>query len=180
MDPLDGTKEFLKKNKEFTVNIALIEKNKPVLGVIYAPAIFELFYASFNNGSFKIVTKKKINSINRSIKIKSNKKNKNDSLKILGSRSHSNSKFNKWISDNFNNYKIIQKGSSIKYCYIAEGKADLYIRFGSTSEWDIAAGDIILTEAGGNLKTIDNKKIFYNKKESVINPHFIASCNMKL
>ena len=84
------------------------------------------------------------------------------------------------ISINFNNYKIIQKGSSIKYCYIAEGKADLYIRFGSTSEWDIAAGDIILTEAGGNLKTIDNKKIFYNKKESVINPHFIASCNMKL
>ena len=180
VDPLDGTKEFLNKNNEFTVNIALIEKNKPILGVIYAPALFELFYASFNNGSFKIITKKKIKSINKSIKIISNKKNKTDSLKILGSRSHSNSEFNKWISKNFNNYKLIKKGSSLKYCYIAEGKADLCIRLGSTSEWDIAAGDIILTEAGGKLKTLDNKKIFYNKKESVINPHFIASCNIKL
>ena len=83
-----------------------------------------------------------------------------------------------WVKNNADDYELIEKGSSIKFCKLAEGKADLYPRFGSTSEWDIAAGHIILTEAGGELESVDHKKILYNNKESVINPHFIASCRL--
>ena len=90
----------------------------------------------------------------------------------------SNDEFENWEENNVDDYELIQKGSSIKFCEIAEGKADLYPRFGSTSEWDIAAGHIILVEAGGEINSIDDKKILYNHKESVINPHFIASCKI--
>jgi len=83
------------------------------------------------------------------------------------------------VKNNVYDYELIQKGSSIKFCEIAEGKADLYPRFGSTSEWDIAAGHIILVEAGGVINSIDDKKILYNNKESVINPSFIASCKLE-
>ena len=82
------------------------------------------------------------------------------------------------MKDFVDDYELIEKGSSIKFCKLAEGKADLYTRFGSTSEWDIAAGHIILTEAGGELESVDHKKILYNNKKSVINPHFIASCRL--
>jgi 3'(2'), 5'-bisphosphate nucleotidase len=82
------------------------------------------------------------------------------------------------VKNNIDDYELIQKGSSIKFCEIAEGKADLYPRCGPTSEWDIAAGQIILMEAGGEIKSIDDKRILYNLKESVITPHFIASCKL--
>ena len=176
IDPLDGTKEFINQNDEFTVNIALIEKNKPVFGVIYAPALFKLFYASSNNGSFKLNTANTISTLKDSSRIKTNNKKNKELVNIIGSRSHANEYLNQWIIKNFNEYNLIQKGSSLKFCEIAEGNADIYPRFGPTSEWDIAAGHIILTEAGGNLETIDNKKILYNTKESVINSDFIASC----
>ena len=177
IDPLDGTKEFIKKNGEFTVNIALIENNRPILGVIYAPVSNELYFAKKNFGSYKILTSKQLNTLNNAKKI-SIKINKTNKVKIIGSRSHSNPILNKWVSKNFNDFQILQKGSSLKFCLIAEGFADIYPRFGPTSEWDIAAGHIILEEAGGKLKSIDNKEILYNEKEDILNPNFFAYNNI--
>tara|TARA_Y100000590_G_scaffold335764_1_gene382238 strand:- start:95 stop:889 length:795 start_codon:yes stop_codon:yes gene_type:complete len=174
VDPLDGTKEFINKNDEFTVNISLIENNKPVLGVIYAPALSLLYFAKKNFGSFKINSCSILNNLNDAKEINVLKK---DKLRIIGSRSHSNSNFLSWVDKKFKNYDFIIKGSSLKFCEIAEGKADIYLRFGPTSEWDIAAGHIILEEAGGFLNDINGKEILYNTKESLINPEFIASNN---
>tara|TARA_B100000575_G_scaffold109382_1_gene87095 strand:+ start:33 stop:830 length:798 start_codon:yes stop_codon:yes gene_type:complete len=177
IDPLDGTKEFIKKNGEFTVNIALIENNRPILGVIYAPVSNELYFSKKNFGSYKILTNKKLNTLDNANKI-SIKIQKTNLIKIIGSRSHSNPILNKWVNKNFNEFEIIQKGSSLKFCLIAEGFADIYPRFGPTSEWDIAAGHIILEEAGGRLKSIDNKEILYNEKENILNPNFFAYNNI--
>ena len=176
VDPLDGTREFINQNGEFTVNIALIEKNEPVLGVIYAPSLSILYYATKNNGSYKLSCDQKINSLSDSTQIQTNHKKSSDHFFVFESRSHSNEKFENWVKNNVDDYEFIKKGSSIKFCEIAEGKVDLYPRCSPTSEWDIAAGHIILTEAGGEIKSIDNKKLLYNSKESVTNPHFIASC----
>ena len=173
IDPLDGTKEFINRNGEFTVNIALIEKNYPIFGVIYAPAKSLLYYAIKNNGAFKTNTSLKINNFDQFKIIKSNKK-QSDPIKVIGSRSHSNIEFTNWLKKNLNNYELIKAGSSLKFCLIAEGDADIYPRLGPTSEWDIAAGHIILEEAGGSISNLDKNKILYNTKESVINPNFIA------
>jgi len=179
VDPLDGTKEFINQNGEFTVNIALIQSNEPVLGVVYAPALSTLYYATKNKGSYKLSCDQKIYSLSDSTRLNTENKKSSDHFRVFKSRSHSNEEFENWLKNNIDDYELIKKGSSIKFCEIAEGKADLYPRCGSTSEWDIAAGHIILTEAGGQIKSIDNKKILYNLDESVINPHFIASCKYK-
>ena len=178
IDPLDGTKEFINQNGEFTVNIALIENNKPVLGIIYAPALSLLYYSCINFGSYRLSCASVLNDLKGSKKIEVNKKNKSNHLAVIGSRSHSNENFNKWVNQNIEDYALIKAGSSLKFCYIADGHADLYPRFGPTSEWDIAAGHIILMEAGGSIKTIDNNDIFYNLKEDILNPYFIASCKL--
>ena len=178
VDPLDGTKEFIKENDEFTVNIALIKDNRPVLGVIYAPALEVIYFAYKNGGSYKLsidADKIIINYLDDSIKLQASSKKENESLRVIYSRSHPNDKMNQWLNDNIKTHNLIQKGSSLKFCNIAEGTADLYPRFKPTSEWDIAAGHIILIEAGGKVEDIDQKEILYNSKESVINPHFIAS-----
>ena len=181
VDPLDGTKEFIKENDEFTVNIALIKNHRPIIGVIYVP-VYAIVYFSFKNGgSYKLNIEdgKKINNyFENSIKLKTSTKTMNESLKIICSKSHPNDGFEKWLTKNVTKYELIKKGSSLKFCNIAEGVADLYPRFKPTSEWDIAAGHMILIEAGGKLETIDQKEILYNYKESVISPHFIASCNL--
>ena len=179
IDPLDGTKEFINKNGEFTVNIALIENNRPILGVIFVPVLSALYFASQNNGAYKLQCSSSLDSLSGSVKIQVNKKKQSDHLLVVGSRSHSNENFNKWVKENIKNYELIKKGSSLKFCHIADGNADLYPRFGPTSEWDIAAGHIILTEAGGSICSIDNEEIVYNNKENILNPYFIASGLMK-
>ena len=173
IDLLDGTKEFINKNGEFTVNISLIEKNYPIFGVIYAPAKSLLYYAIKNCGAFKMITNSNIETVDEFKIIKTYKKS-NDVVRVIGSRSHSNKEFEKWLSDNLNSYELVKIGSSLKFCLLAEGGADIYPRLGPTSEWDIAAGHIILEEAGGSINNIDNNKILYNTKENVINPYFIA------
>ena len=178
IDPLDGTKEFINKNGEFTVNIALIENNKPVLGVIFVPVLSTLYFASQNYGSFKLFCSSHLSSLNQSNKIQVNEKKISDHLLVIGSRSHSNEGFNKWVQENITDYEFIKTGSSLKFCRIAEGSADLYPRFGPTSEWDIAAGHIILMEAGGSIISDDNNEITYNAKENILNPYFIASCKL--
>ena len=170
VDPLDGTKEFIKKNGEFTVNIALIEDNNPILGVVYVPAKSLLYLAEKNKGSFKTNTKNKLENFEGIQKIiVSSKTNR---PRVIGSRSHSNATFDNWVKEKFPNADIVQAGSSLKFCLIAEGEADIYPRFGPTSEWDIAAGHMIVNEAGGKIRTFQNHSIKYNTKENIINPEF--------
>ncbi len=175
VDPLDGTKEFIKHNGEFTVNIALVEKNNPILGVIFAPAKSAIYFAQKGYGTFTIDTSVELNSLDKATQISVLKQS--DPVRIIGSRSHSNNSFTTWVNEKFPNAQIIQAGSSLKFCLIANGNADIYPRFGPTSEWDIAAGHIILNEAGGKILTLSNKEIKYNQKESLLNPEFIASNN---
>ena len=178
VDPLDGTKEFIKKNGEFTVNIALIEDNNPILGVVYVPAKSLLYLAEKNKGSFKTNTKNKLENFEGIQKIiVSSQTNR---ARVIGSRSHSNATFDNWVKEKFPNADIVQAGSSLKFCLIAEGEADIYPRFGPTSEWDIAAGHMIVNEAGGKIRTFQNHSIKYNTKENIINPEFYAIGNIDL
>jgi len=177
IDPLDGTKEFVNRNGEFTVNISLIENNLPIFGVIYAPEKSLLYYGIKNNGSYKLITQDNINTLSEFKKININN-NTTSNIKIIGSRSHSNKDFQIWVEKNFSQYELISIGSSLKLCFLAEGTADIYPRLGPTSEWDIAAGHIILEEAGGKLKSFDNTDILYNTKENIINPNFLAYGNV--
>ena len=177
IDPLDGTKEFINRNGEFTVNISLIENNYPIFGIIYSPVKSLLYYALKNNGCYKLKTNSNLTTLKNFNKINIHKE-KNITTKVIGSRSHSSKEFLNWVKKKFTNFELITIGSSLKFCILAEGKADIYPRFGPTSEWDIAAGHIILEEAGGKLKTIDNKDILYNTKDDILNPHFIAYGNL--
>ena len=178
VDPLDGTKEFIKKNGEFTVNIALIEDNNPILGVVYVPAKSLLYLAEKNKGSFKTNTKDKLKNFEGIQKILVS--SQTNRPRVIGSRSHSNATFDNWVKEKFPNADIVQAGSSLKFCLIAEGEADIYPRFGPTSEWDIAAGHIIVDEAGGKIRTFQNDSIKYNTQENIINPEFYAIGNIDL
>jgi 3'(2'), 5'-bisphosphate nucleotidase len=178
VDPLDGTKEFIKQNGEFTVNIALIENNKPILGVIFTPVKFDLYFAQKNYGSYKINSSSQLINLQEAVKIFV--ANQSSIKRIIGSRSHSNQTFDSWVNQNFPNSEIVQAGSSLKFCLVAEGAADIYPRFGPTSEWDIAAGHIIVNEAGGRVNTFENTEINYNQKEDLLNPQFYAIGNYKL
>ena len=180
IDPLDGTKEFIKKNGEFTINIALINNFKPVLGVILAPYFSKIYLAANGIGSFlkKININDKNFSLESSSNLWINNQISNEKiLRIICSRSHKDDKKMKQWLNLQNKYELTYSGSSIKFCLIAEGLADIYPRFKPTSEWDTAAGHCILKEAGGNVRDLNGIEIQYNKKESVINPEFIASKN---
>jgi 3'(2'),5'-bisphosphate nucleotidase len=173
IDPLDGTKEFLKGNGEFTVNIGLIENKKPVFGIIYMPTKNKLYFTKDKKSYFSKLSKKGQLSNIRKIKVK--KRNKNI---VILSRSHSLAKSEiekakKMIFKRFNANKIIRSGSSIKLCYIAHGLANVYPRIGTTMEWDTAAGDAILRFAGGRIRTLDRKILRYGKR-NFRNSSFIA------
>jgi 3'(2'), 5'-bisphosphate nucleotidase len=167
VDPLDGTKEFIKRNGEFTVNIALIENGKPTLGVIHVPVTNETYYSSKNDGAFKI------DSTGNLDKITVSSKSLEEELNVVQSRSHLGEEENQFYS----NYKIkerLSKGSSLKICLVAEGKAELYFRGGPTWEWDTAAGHAILLAAGGYFINKDRSELIYNK-EILKHSGFIAS-----
>ena len=166
VDPLDGTKEFVKRNGEFTVNIALIKNNYPIFGSVYAPYKKELFWALEGLGAWKSINKTK----DQSIKIlKSNKK-----IRIVISRSHPNEKVLDYINQ-YHKHELIRMGSSLKLCCIADGKADVYPRLGPTSEWDIGAAQCIVEQAGGSvLEYKTNNRLRYNK-ENILNPFIIVS-----
>ena len=172
IDPLDGTKEFLKRNGEFTVNIALIRKNEPVLGVINIPAMEKIFWADRDNGSHSINADGKLIKMNV-------EKDMEGPIKIAASRSHYNNKLDSILAE-LKDYELINVGSSIKFCLVASGEADIYIRIGPTSEWDTAAGEAIVKFAGGRVISTLGKQISYNKKESFLNPDFIVSKNNHL
>ncbi len=171
VDPLDGTKEFIKKNGEFTVNIALIHQNRPVLGVVYAPVIDILYYASNEIGAWKLDSGT-TNKINVSVKAE-------NPVRVVGSRSHQSDAMTEYLSQ-YPSHKLIPMGSSLKLCLVAEGKADLYPRLGPTCEWDTAAAHAIVNAAGGRCVIFDEKNnseaedLTYNTKESLLNPYFIV------
>lgn len=166
IDPLDGTKEFLKKNGEFTVNISLIEDGVPVLGVVYAP-FFDVLYSSFNKHAWKekkIGSKEKISVSQSEVPL------------LITSRSHSDNELKNYLSK-IKNYKLQKLGSSLKFCLIAEGTAQIYPRFGNTHIWDTAAGHAIVIAAGGKVKkwTGENLNYLLSSRLSFINSGFYAS-----
>ena len=165
VDPLDGTKEFVNRNGEFTVNIALIENSKPVLGVIHLP-VKNLTYFGFSMGSFVLKSDESYKEISCRIK-------PTDGLVALVSRSHKSPKIDSYLA-NHTIANTISAGSSLKFCMIAEGVADIYPRMGRTMEWDTAAGHAIVQFAGGSVRTIDGFELTYGKP-GFENPHFIAA-----
>jgi 3'(2'), 5'-bisphosphate nucleotidase len=176
VDPLDGTKEFIKKNNEFTVNIALIENSKPVIGVIYAPALNVLYFSEKKLGTYKIFITA-FDKFDKSKALSLPLVEKINEYKVLTSRSHLNDKTLDYIDNlKVNKLKVVSVpiGSSLKFCLLAEGLADCYPRFSPCMEWDTAAGQIICEETGFkvvDLKTM--KPIIYNR-ENLINNYFIA------
>ncbi len=161
VDPLDGTKEFVKKNGEFTVNIALVYKGKSILGVIYAPVLNELYYGYEGFGSY--LENVKTNEVKK-IEVT----NKTTDLIMVASKSHSSEKEANLIDSNKDKIsENISKGSSLKGCMVATGEADVYYRFGLTCEWDTCAMQCIVEEAGGIFKQMDNTDMTYNRKNTL-------------
>ena len=183
VDPLDGTKEFVKKNGEFTVNIALIEKQKSILGVIYQPTARILYFALHNRGSFRcdraILTDS--NPEERNLFLRTSKPlplvSERTDYAVVASRSHLSEETEAFLSAVKTTHKkvdIVSIGSSLKFCLVAEGSADLYPRFGPTNEWDTAAGQAIVECAGGEvIDCLTNQQMLYNREE-ILNASFIA------
>ena len=172
VDPIDGTKEFLRKDGKgaFTVNIALIHEGHPILGIVNAPALGRLFYGSIQDGAEEVSNEKLKKIVVRDIP--------NDGALALASRSHSDQKTLDWLAKN-NISKTMSTGSSVKFCLIAAGEADVYPRFGATMEWDTAAGDAVLRAAGGRVVGLDGKDFKYGKNKYKNDP-FIALGKFKL
>lgn len=166
VDPLDGTREFIKRNGEFTVNIALIDGHNAVLGVVYAPALSLCYFAASGLGAYKQETSEAARRIHVADK-------HHDSIIIAGSRSHRGDSLNRFL-ENIGDYELLSMGSALKSCLVAEGTADLYPRLGPTSEWDTAAAQCIVEEAGGRLTDTKMQSLLYNTKENLLNPHFFV------
>ncbi len=166
VDPLDGTREFIKRNGEFTVNIALIEKHSPVLGVIHAPVSGINYYASRAGGAYK---QEKPGTKPKRIRARPRR----DTPVVAISRARSNSR-QQLLLDRIGAHEVISVGSSLKSCLVAEGTADLYARLGPTSEWDTAAAQCIVEQAGGHITDTRMQPLRYNTKDSLLNPDFFV------
>ena len=169
IDPLDGTKEFVKRNGEFTVNIALVDNGRPVLGVVHTPIKQFSHFAAQGVGAFKCIHGDR----EQVISIRTTRKNR---VTMVASRSHSGAAvevYRENLENQFGNVDIVSMGSSLKICLVAEGTADIYPRLGPTSEWDTAAAHCILEAAGGSMINVQGQKLLYNK-ENILNPWFLA------
>ena len=167
VDPLDGTKEFLKRNDEFTVNIALIKNGQPVAGVVLAPALDELFYAAKGLGAWKR-DRQGLCSIGSGIYAEG------QPLRVMGSRSHGGDKLAAWLAKLPHEHTFVVAGSSLKFCRIAENMADIYPRFGLTSQWDTAAAQCVLEVAGGAVTDLEGMPLQYGLQRPLLNPEFVA------
>ena len=165
VDPLDGTREFVKRNGEFTVNIALVQAHEPVLGLVAAPALGLLYWGAAGVGAFSHHR----GAARLPIQVSA----PHEPLRVVGSRSHPSAATADYLA-RLGPYVQKGIGSSLKFCLVAEGNADLYPRFGPTSEWDTAAGQGILEAAGGHVTRLDGHRLRYNCRESVINGDFLA------
>ncbi len=174
VDPLDGTKEFLKRNGEFTVNIALIEQGRPIVGVVLAPAKARAFVGEASNGAYEMAAPEDLPLNPLAAERIQARQAPKDGLIVVASRTHRDSKTDEYLKA-YRVANLIAAGSSLKFAMIASGEADLYPRHGPTMEWDTAAGQAVLEAAGGSVKTRDGKPLHYGKVETgFLNPHFIA------
>jgi 3'(2'), 5'-bisphosphate nucleotidase len=167
IDPLDGTKEFIKKNDEFTVNIALIHKDKPILGIVYAPALNEIYWASQGAGAYKD---------GRKLPLFANP-DTSKTLKVVASKSHLSLDTQKYIDKLAKTTEVIEcisKGSSLKLCMVAEGSADIYPRLAPTMEWDTAAADAIIRESGKHVYEFEREVVLRYNKKNLLNPFFLV------
>ncbi len=172
VDPLDGTREFVKRNGEFTVNIALIDGHESILGVVYAPVTGTIYYAAHGMGAFKKTWDHISNTGSEAIAIHTRRKTINRTV-IASSRSHRGDSLETFLQK-IDNYDIISMGSSLKSCLVAEGRADIYPRLGPTSEWDTAAAQCVVEEAGGRITKTNMQSLRYNAKDELLNPHFLV------
>lgn len=173
VDPLDGTKEFVNKNGEFTVNVAIIEHGRPVMGVVYAPAKNRLFVAESHNSAWQATAEPggELPTVRKALKIRPAPE---VGLTAVASKSHRSPETNEWLSK-FNVAETVGAGSSLKFCLIAAGEADLYPRMGRTMEWDTAAGHAVVEAAGGRVLTEESTTLLYGKTgRGYDNPHFIV------
>ena len=168
VDPLDGTKEFIKRNGEFTVNIALVESGSPILGVVYAPVLDKLYMAASGLGA-TLVVKGEETALDTLKAFDASRKG----LRVVASRSHLNDETMAFLNE-LVDPKIVSMGSSLKFMMIAEGLADVYPRYAPTMEWDTAAAHAILAELGGGILDQQGNSLIYNK-EDLLNPYFRAS-----
>lgn len=168
VDPLDGTREFLKRNDEFTVNVGLVRDHKPILGVVYAPALQRWYYAARHEGAWRQDGKKTPS------RLKVQPPESGHPLTVVGSRSHNTPEFDAFV-DKLGASETVAMGSSLKLCLVADGTADLYPRLGPTSEWDTCAAHAVVDEAGGQVLNFETgEALTYNARESIINPSFIV------
>jgi len=181
IDPLDGTKEFIKRNGEFTVNIALIEDGVPIMGVIYVPVTRTLYFGEQRTGAWKMDNVQEDTSTTLAVLKETGERlpiiDTKRKFTAVGSRSHNNKEtvaYFKKMEKEHGDIEILSKGSSLKICMVAEGSADVYPRFGPTMEWDTAAGHAIAVAAGKNVTLADHKTPLKYNKENLLNPFFIV------
>lgn len=168
VDPLDGTREFISRNGEFTVNIAWVAQGEPVAGVVLAPALGEMYFAARGLGAWKQAGK----GARRRIRVASRRADQ--PLRVIGSRSHGGEALAGWLARLESPHTFVAAGSSLKFCRIAEGKADIYPRTGPTCQWDTAAGQAVLQEAGGRVLDRDGRPLTYGLARPMLNPPFVA------
>lgn len=166
VDPLDGTKEFVSRNGEFTVNIALIDDHVPVLGVVHVPVTSTTYTGAVGVGAFKQVD----GQTPEPLRVRSPA---DSPLRIVGSRSHRGDSLDRYLPK-LAPYELIAVGSSLKFCLVSEGSADFYPRFGPTSEWDTAAAQAVVEAAGGQVVKTNGERLRYNTKADLLNPHFLV------
>ncbi|WP_457674426.1 3'(2'),5'-bisphosphate nucleotidase CysQ [Thiolapillus sp.] len=166
IDPLDGTREFIKRNGEFTVNIALVEDGLPVLGVVHVPVTGITYFGDREKGAFREDENGQIMPIRVTTPCTT-------PIRVAGSRSHAGDSLQRFLS-NLPEYEMVSMGSSLKLCLVAEGRADIYPRLGPTSEWDTAAAQAVVEAAGGRVTDTDMQRLRYNQKASLLNPHFLV------
>ncbi len=167
VDPLDGTKEFVKRNGEFTVNIALIRNGRPILGVVYAPVLDVAYVAADGIGAFKVETD------GTTIPIQASTYEGDSPWRVVGSRSHGGDTLS-GLLQRLGSHELISMGSSLKFCLVAEGSADVYPRLGPTSLWDTAAAQCIVEQAGGGVIQLNGKPLSYADPSVTLNPSFVV------
>jgi 3'(2'), 5'-bisphosphate nucleotidase len=165
VDPLDGTKEFISRNGEFTVNVALVRDHSPVLGVVAAPALGLTYCAAEGAGAFR----RRNGAEAEPIRVRAAA----DPLVVVGSRSHRGDSLDALLAK-LGPHELRPMGSALKFCLVAEGSADFYPRLGPTSEWDTAAAQAVLELAGGAVTQLDGSPLRYNERDTLLNPHFVA------
>ncbi|CAM3378223.1 3'(2'),5'-bisphosphate nucleotidase CysQ [Halomonas lysinitropha] len=168
VDPLDGTKEFIKRNGEFTVNIALIERGKPLLGVVVAPALEVSYLAAEGVGAFKVEK----GGERRPIRV-AGKPAEGAAWRVVGSRSHPSPDLAEWL-EKLGRHDMVPMGSSLKLCLVAEGAADVYPRLGPTCLWDTGAAQAVVEQAGGRVETLEGDALSYATPTQHLNPHFVV------